>query len=346
MSKPTTIDSEEALIQGFLAPLAAGFPGAFGLTDDCAVLAPLEGQEFVLKTDAVAAGVHFLAFDEPQDIAWKALAVNVSDLVAKGATPVGYLMSLAFPEAPSHDWMHEFADGLAAAQRQFGIKLMGGDTDRRDGPLSVTITAIGRVAQGRMVRRGTAKAGDHLLVSGTLGDAGLGLVVHENRKVTRTDWKLDRAELDFLEQRYLRPEPRQALIEPLLEFATAAMDLSDGLVKDLDRMCRASGVGARVRESELPYSRPARKVMDALEGWRQVGLTGGDDYEVLAAVRPGNVEGYIRAAARAGVVVTRIGEAVEGRGVTVVGADGRPLVIEKAGYDHFSQPAKRRRRRR
>ena len=347
MTKSGSIDSEEALIQGYLAPLAAGFPGAFGLADDCALLAPVKGQEFVLKTDAVAAGVHFLGYDAPGDIAWKALAVNVSDLIAKGATPVGYLMSLAFPDAPPRDWMQEFADGLAAAQRHFGLTLMGGDTDRRDGPLSITIAAIGRVPQGRMVRRGTAKAGDVLLVSGTLGDAALGLFAHKDRKMARTVWKLGKAELDFLERRYLRPEPRMALISPLLAHASAAMDLSDGLIKDLGRMCRASAVGARVREGDVPRSGPARKVMNQLEGWRQVGLTGGDDYEVLAAVPADKVEAYAEKAAAAGVVVASIGEIVAGSGVTVLAADGSPLVVEDPGYDHFSQvPGRRRGRKR
>jgi thiamine-monophosphate kinase len=347
MTKTSVIGSEEALIQGFLAPLAAGAPGAFGLNDDCAVLAPVEGQEFVLKTDAVAAGVHFLPHDPPAGIAWKALAVNVSDLVAKGATPVGYLMSLAFPEAPSRHWMQEFADGLAAAQRHFDMTLLGGDTDRRDGPLSITIAAIGRIPRGRMVRRATARPGDVLLVSGTLGDAALGLFVHQGRKMARLVWKLDKAGLDFLEQRYLRPEPRLALVTHLLEHASAAMDISDGLVKDLGRMCRASGVGARVREIDVPCSPPARKVIDQLEGWRQVALTGGDDYEVLAAVPPGEAEKFVGAAARAGIILTPIGEVVAGSGVAVLAADGSPLVIDDQGYDHFSEgPGHRRRRRR
>jgi thiamine-monophosphate kinase len=225
------------------------------------------------------------------------------------------------------------------------MTLVGGDTDRRNGPLSITIAAIGRVPRGRMVRRATARAGDVLLVSGTLGDAALGLVVHEERKWARTAWKLGKAGLDFLEQRYLRPEPPFALIALLLEHASAAMDISDGLVKDLGRMCRASGVGARVRESDVPYSPPARKVMDQLEGWRQVGLTGGDDYEVLAAAPPGEAEKFVTAAARTGVVVTPIGEVVAGSDLTVLDAAGRPLVIDDPGYDHFAHAPNRRGRR-
>src|SRR5262245_52266792 len=161
---------EEAIIQGFLAPLAAGFPGAFGLKDDCALLTPEPGTELVLKTDPVAEGVHFLPDDAPGDVAWKALAVNVSDLAAKGATPIGYLMALSFPAPPSSEWLAAFAQGLEQAQRKFGCHLIGGDTDRRPGPITVSITVIGSVPQGGMVRRNTARPGDGVFVSGTLGD--------------------------------------------------------------------------------------------------------------------------------------------------------------------------------
>ena len=138
-----SVGGEEAIIQGYFAPLAEGFPGAFGLDDDCALLAPPPGHELVLTTDAMAEGVHFMPGDAPEDVAWKAIAVNVSDLVAKGASPLVYLMSLAFPTAPAAEYLGRFARGLAAAQTKFGITLAGGDTDRRPGPMSVAITAVG-----------------------------------------------------------------------------------------------------------------------------------------------------------------------------------------------------------
>ena len=163
------IHGEESLIQEFLAPLAAGYPGAFGLTDDCAAFTPTAGCDLVVKTDPVAADIHFFPDDAPEDIGWKALAVNVSDLAAKAATPRAYLMALSFPEAPNRDWMQRFAAGLSQAQQAFGMHLIGGDTDRRPGPVTVSITVFGEVPAGRMVRRGTAKAGDLICVSGTLG---------------------------------------------------------------------------------------------------------------------------------------------------------------------------------
>src|SRR6202521_2847203 len=149
ITQDETLHGEEAIIR-VLVPLAQGFPGAFGLQDDCALITPAPGTELVLKTDPVAEGVHFLSHDAPEDIAWKALAVNVSDLAAKAARPLGYLMALSFPEAPSATWLSRFAAGLAEAQARFGCHLIGGDTDRRPGPLTITITVVGKVEHGRM----------------------------------------------------------------------------------------------------------------------------------------------------------------------------------------------------
>ncbi len=195
--------------------------------------------------------MHFLAGDAPDDIAWKALAVNVSDLAAKGAKPIGYLMALSFPEAPTQGWMAGFAAGLRAAQDRFGCHLIGGDTDRRPGPLTIAITVVGSVAQGRMVRRGTARPGDVLFVSGTLGDAALGLALRKGPDLAKA-WGLSPEEDAHLRRRYLRPEPRLALAPALRAHASAAMDISDGLAKDLGRMCAASGCGAHVRFADLP----------------------------------------------------------------------------------------------
>jgi thiamine-monophosphate kinase len=330
----TRITSEDDLVGTYLAPLSAGFAGALGLKDDCAVLVPTPGHELVLKTDPVVAGVHFLADDDPADIAWKALAVNVSDLAAKGATPRIYLMALSLAEAPEREWMARFAEGLGAAQRAFGIHLAGGDTDRTPGHFSIAMTVIGEVPAGRMVRRAAAEVGDALYVSGTLGDAALGLALRtDGALAARLGLTADEAR--HVLGRYLRPEPRVALAEALRAHARAAMDLSDGLMKDLGRMCRASGVGGRVTAADLPVSPAVKRALSADPSRIRDVVAAGDDYEILAAISPSACAGFEAAAQRAGVVVTRIGEVTSAREVHVLDAQGAPLTQARSGWDHF-----------
>ena len=330
-----TLQGEEGII-ALLAPLTRGHAGAFDLKDDCALLTPEPGTELVLKTDPVAEGLHFLPGDAPQDIAWKALAVNVSDLAAKGATPLGYLMALSFPAAPTVGWMMDFVEGLEAAQARFGCHLLGGDTDRRPGPLTISITIIGSVPQGRMVQRATARAGDALFVSGTIGDAGLGLDLTKDATL-QAAWNLSDAAAGTLRQRYRRPEPRLALAAPLRHYASAAMDVSDGLVKDLDRMMRASGVAGHLLAAEVPLSEPARTVLAHAPERLSRLITAGDDYEILLAVPSERATPFVAAAAAAGVPVTRIGQVRAGPPELLVeGLDGRPLDLpERTGWDHF-----------
>jgi thiamine-monophosphate kinase len=332
---------EEAVI-ALLAPLTEGFPGAFRLQDDCALVTPPPGEDLVLKTDPIAAGVHFLSGEAPENIAWKALAVNVSDLAAKGATPIGYLMALSFPEAPTHAWMAQLVDGLRAAQTRFGCHLIGGDTDRRPGPLTVSVTVIGSLPQGTMVRRTTAQAGCTLFVSGTIGDAALGLGLARDPALAGA-WALSQAETEYLIRRYRRPEPRLALAPLLRRHAAAAMDVSDGLVKDLERMLRGSGVAGRLRAGAVPLSEAARKVVTREPERLAQLLTAGDDYEVLAAVAgPRTACAKFRAAAaEAGVPMTEVGSVgpsgwpEAGCGLLVEGPDGRPMTFARTGWVHF-----------
>jgi len=337
-SKPKPDDpvsGEEAII-ALLAPLTRGHAGALGLKDDCALLTPEPGTELVLKTDPVAEGVHFLPGDAPQDIAWKALAVNVSDLAAKGAAPLGYLMALSFPTSPTVGWMTGFVEGLRAAQTRFGCHLLGGDTDRRPGPLTVSITIIGSVPRGRMVPRTSAQAGDALFVSGTIGDAGLGLELAKNAGL-QAAWGLSDAAADTLRQRYRRPEPRLALAAALRQYASAAMDVSDGLIKDFERMMRASDVAGHLVAAEVPLSDPAREVLAHAPERLSRLITAGDDYEILLAVPKDRASALAIAAAAAGIPVTRIGRVLPGPpALAVEGLDGRPLDLpERTGWDHF-----------
>lgn len=336
MSAEDEVIAGEEEILALLAPLTLGTPGAFGLQDDCAVLRPRPGTELVLKTDPVAEGVHFLAGAEPEDIAWRALAVNVSDLVAKGAAPLGFLMALSFPAAPRRAWFERFANGLRVAQERMCCRLLGGDTDRRPGPMTVSITVFGEVPEGAMVRRGTAAAGNALFVSGTIGDALLGLELCKDPQLA-VRWGLSEAQAQDLRRRYLRPEPRLDLAPLLRAHATAAMDISDGLAKDLGRMAKASGLGAEVQAAQLPLSSAARKVLVHSPQLLQALLAAGDDYEVLAAVPATEAEAFTAGGARLGVSLSRIGTMDDARSGEVVfrAATGEEMEIKSTGWDHF-----------
>jgi thiamine-monophosphate kinase len=332
------LNSEEAIIGAFFAPLSRGFPGAFELKDDCAAIALAPGQELVVTTDAVIEGVHFFAGEAPAAIAWKALAVNISDLIAKGATPLAYLLAIAFPDAPERQWLAAFTDGLREAQSAFGCHLAGGDTDRTPGPLSVSITAFGTVTAGGMVRRAAARPGDEVYVSGTIGDATLGLALRRDPKLAG-HWQIEAGERALFDAALSCPHPPVAIAGALHANASAAMDISDGLVKDFYRMCRASGCAGRIEAPLVPLSGPARRL--AASGAVPLAdlITGGEDYQVLACVPPEQTGGFERMANDAGVAVTRIGHigaAGEGDyGALVVDGSGRTMALMGTGWDHF-----------
>ena len=328
------VAGEEALIAEFWAPLAAAFPGAFALKDDCAVIAPPPGAELVVTTDALIEGVHFLPSEDASAVGWKALAVNVSDLAAKGAEPLAYLMSIALPAA-DRAWLGNFAAGLQSAQQAFGCHLAGGDTDRTPGPLSVSITAFGCVPSGTVVRRSTAQAGDRVYVSGAIGDATLGLALARDPGV-RQRCKLDHAAWIALTGKFSRPRPPVALVPALRACASAAMDISDGLMKDFERLCRASNVGGRIEAARVPISQAARAVLAAGGTTLCELLTGGEDYEVLATVPVARAADFERLAHAAGTRVTCIGTITPpADGVVAIDATGAPLVIARTGWDHF-----------
>jgi thiamine-monophosphate kinase len=329
-----TITSEAELIATYLAPLARGCEGAFGLGDDCAYLSPQPGTDLVVTTDAVAAGVHFFADDAPEDIGWKALAVNVSDLAAKAATPRVYQMALSFPEAPTHDFMARLTRGLADAQAAFGIVLCGGDTDRRPGPMTITITAFGEVPTGWRLTRAGASAGDVIFVAGQLGEAALGLKLRRGDEDARA-WPLTTPERAELVGRYLRPSPQLAVQPALKMWATAAMDLSDGLAKDLGRLTALTGLGAAIVADRLPLSPAVRRLLGA-DGWLlDLVLSGGDDYAVLFTTAPGLESEVLLWARSHGVALAPIGQMTTRPGLVLESADGTRRVLAAAGWDHF-----------
>jgi thiamine-monophosphate kinase len=330
---PDSKESEEdRLIARYFRPLATD-PGAFGLQDDAAILTPPPGCDLVLTTDGVIAGVHFFANDPPDHIGRKALRMNLSDLAAKGARPTGFLMALALPEAVEESWLSAFTAGVADDSQHYGCPLLGGDTDRTPGPLSVSIAAFGTVPHGKMVRRSTAHAGDCVVVSGTIGDAALGVRLRGDAAAAER-WRLEPPLCAHLEQRYLLPQPRNALAEAVLEYASAAMDVSDGLAGDLAKLCRASAVSANIDATRVPLSDAALAAVAADPGLIETVLTGGDDYEILLTIAPEKLPAFSRAAKRAGVAVSEIGRLVAGEGVRFV-RDGKTLSFAHPSYSHF-----------
>ena len=319
--------SEFALIAQLFAPLAEA-PGAFGLTDDVALLPARADHDLVVTTDALVEGVHFLADDPPDSIAKKALRANLSDLAAKGAEPAGYLLALTLPARISMTWLEGFARGLGEDQKRFAMPLLGGDTTATPGPLTLAITAMGYVPVGALIRRAGAKAGDGVYVSGTIGDAGAGLAL---LKGERADINGDDAAM--LIGRYRLPSPRLALGRALQGVASAALDVSDGLIADLSHIAEVSRVRITVEAGRIPRS-PALRALwgDTAEAIVRA-ATAGDDYEI--AFTSSSERRVVEAAKLAGVGVTRIGRVEEGSGVALLDSNGREITVARAGFTHF-----------
>lgn len=315
---------EFELIDRLLKPLARGYPGALELTDDAALVDLPPGRQLVVAKDAMVADVHFLASDPPELVAGKLLRVNLSDLAAMGAEPLGYLTVLARPPRIGDAWLKRFAAGLAADQERFGCHLLGGDTVGTPGPLTLTLTILGTVPKGQALLRSGAKPGDDVWVSGTLGDAALGLRVLRGLAASED-------EALALVDRYRTPRPRLALGQALRGLATAAIDVSDGLLADLGHVLEESRVGARVEAALLPLSPEGR----GMPGAREAALAGGDDYELLftaPSARRAEVEAL---AGRLDHGLTRVGAIRAGAGLEVVDTDGAPLALDRIGWRHF-----------
>lgn len=319
MAKPPRLDEFQRIAR-FFAPLAG--KGALGLQDDVALIDGPSETQYVLKTDAIVEGVHFFPDDPPGRIAQKLLRVNLSDLAAKGAMPVGYLLTTALTVRQDEAWLGNFAAGLASDQKKFGITLLGGDSTRTRGAATLSVTAIGQVARGKAPIRGGARPGDTVWMTGTLGDAALGLLVLKRSKRVR---RLRAVDKNYLIGRYRLPEPRMALGRKIARIASASMDISDGLVGDLGHICAASKVGAVVEAARLPLSSAARAALAADPGLLRTVLTGGDDYEILFTART----------VPAGLPVTRIGRIAPGNGVAALDPAGKLMRIRKAGFVHF-----------
>jgi len=329
MAAGEKMSAEDRLIAHFFKPLAT-HPGALGLSDDAAFLGPPPGCDLVLKADAIVGGVHFFPDDAADDVARKALRVNLSDLAAKGARPLGFLLSLVLPAETADEWLEKFAEGLRADAAQFGCPLFGGDTDRTPGPVTISIAMFGSVPEGTMVRRAGAKAGDRVYVSGTIGDAALGVQLRKGK-----NWKLSEPQRQHLLSRYFLPQPRNALAETVRTHASAAMDVSDGLVGDFAKLCRASGVAADIDVGRIPLSEPAKAVISANPTALESALTGGDDYEIVCSVPADKSASFQSAAKTARVAVTEIGHIKAGEGARFLGSNGEALTFKRASFSHF-----------
>jgi len=323
---------EDALIARYFAPLAG--PGADALRDDAATLTPSPDHDLVVTVDAIVAGVHYFPDDPPASIARKALGVNLSDLAAKGAVPRGFLLTLALPDDWTEAWLAAFAQGLGHAAGDAGCPLLGGDTVRAVGPALISVTAFGEVPAGTMVRRPGARAGDLLCVSGTIGDAALGLAL----RLALDDGlalRLGGRHADALRERYLHPRPRLALAPVLRRHARAAMDISDGLAGDLAKLLASGGLGARIRIADVPLSEAARAVLSLEPARINMVLTGGDDYEILCAVPPEARDACLTEARAVGVPLTVIGTVLPERETAFLDDDGAERHFETASFSHF-----------
>ncbi|MGA3303619.1 MAG: thiamine-phosphate kinase [Methylovirgula sp.] len=330
MSRP----SEDELIAAYFAPLAG--PAGLGLSDDAALLYPPSGHELVISTDMLAAGVDFFADDPPDAIAKKALRVNLSDLAGKAAQPLGFLLSLALPADWTEPWLSRFASGLGEDAKAYSCPLIGGDTMKSPDGLILSITAIGTVGHGQMVPRGGVAEGDLLYVSGTIGDAALGL------RLRRADEKdagwigaLAPDARGHLAARYLLPQPRLDLSRALKNHAHAAMDISDGLAGDLAKMLRLTGLTADIAVENIPFSDAARQALALDPALIATILSGGDDYEILCAVAPAEAAAFEEVAGTAGVAVTRIAHARGGSESPVFRTIQGPVALPTLSYQHF-----------
>jgi thiamine-monophosphate kinase len=329
-----TQSGEDRLIARYFRPLAK-HAGAFALMDDAAVITPPAGCDVVLKTDGIIGGVHFFPDDPADLVGKKALRVNLSDLAAKAARPLGFLLTLALPNEIGEAWLAPFARGLGEDADFFECPLFGGDTDRTPGPITISIAVFGAVPRGRMLRRAGAQPGESVVVTGTIGDAALGLARRRDPSLAE-QWGLSAGEGNLLLHRYLVPEPRTSVAALFGRYASAAMDVSDGLAGDLAKLCGASGVTAQVYATRVPLSPPAAAALRHDPALIETIVTGGDDYEILATVPAERVEALRNEAAAKGVAVTEIGTVLAGDGAPrLLDQGGNPLAFARPSFSHF-----------
>ncbi len=318
--------SEFDLIARYFAPLCA--PNAFGLLDDAAIITPLPHHDLVVTKDMLVADVHFFEHDPADAIAAKALRVNLSDLAAKGAQPVGFLLGLALPKNVQPEWLEQFAAGLKDDIATYTCPLLGGDTVASN-TLMISITAFGTLPTSSMVRRTTMQAGDTLYVTGTIGDAALGLQARLNMQASWVN--------DHILNRYIYPQPRCALAEIVRLHASACMDISDGFVGDLTKMLAPNALEMCIAFEDIPLSNAAAHCAKLSPSLIQTILSGGDDYELIIAVSPQNQKSFEAAIASQNIPVTKLSTATQAESCLLMIFDkaGKPLEFTQKSYVHF-----------
>lgn len=316
-------------IERFFKPLTRGHQGALGLRDDAALLDIPEGSEMVVSADMSIEGVHFRKEDKLGNVACKALRVNLSDMAAKGAKPLGYFLSLCWPKRLCESDMKIFARGLARDGDVFDIPLLGGDLTAGE-QFTVAVTILGIVTKGSMPLRSNAEAGDDIYVSGTIGDSVLGLLLLEGGQGT-----LSIQERDYLHRRYFLPIPRLELGQALVGNISASIDISDGLLGDLEHICKASGVGARIREVSIPFSPAAGAMLTVNNSLLGRILTSGDDYELLFCAKPSRRVAIDKIGSELCIPVTRIGEIAKNNDIILIHSDGTETIPAIKSFQHF-----------
>jgi thiamine-monophosphate kinase len=321
---------EAELIAHYFAPLASD-KAAFGLSDDAAFLSPPAGYDLVITKDLLVADIHFFANDPAKKIAQKALRVNLSDLAAKGAKPYGYLLGLGLPDNWGDDWLADFVSGLGKDQKEYDFALFGGDTVKSPERLSLSITAFGLVPQGSRIVRPKAEVGDGLYMSGTLGDAALGLLA----RLGQLPEGGSRGHIAYLQDRYWLPQPRTQLAGILQKYVHAAMDISDGLLGDAAKMAKACGAKAHILADDLPLSEPAKASLKQDNELISTILSGGDDYELLMAVSEENEQAFLNEMSQQPIPVTKVGQLQEGEGFELSSSKWNLSDIESLSFEHF-----------
>ena len=334
MSSGNTVNEFE-LIEKYFAPLAKKETGALGLGDDAAILSPPPGKQLVFTTDGLIEGVHFLDNENPQDVAARLIGVNLSDLAAMGSKPWVYNLSLSLPHDISSDWLRKFSKELKILQDYHSISLIGGDTTATRGPLILSMTAIGTVNIGKAILRSGASAEELIYVSGTIGDANLGLSVLKNEIKG-----LNEKDSNFLTTRYHRPEPRILLGQKLIGLANSATDISDGLIADLGHLASESGLTAIIFANKIPFSDAAKAAFSLNHSLKQQALSGGDDYELLFSVPKKSAEKIIDLSKKINVLLSNIGEFTHTNDgskdvVNLIDDQGQKITPYKKGFSHF-----------